>query len=177
MFSKNVKKKNKLSINKIGKDFYHFDYQQEEIIYKYVCCKRLKKKELEKINNNQRFDSYLQWEQYVFNKYKDFPKSKLVNFSRYLNQRIRDMKPFKEYILIVITVILTWFITAILTSLIKGDDLSDLPSWGKILYYSSAFIFIFYFICKMIIPINEDNLEENLLLDYKEIIEEILHNE
>lgn len=177
MFSKIIKKKPKRSLNKIGKDFYHFDYQQEEIIYKYVCCKRLKKKELEKINNNQKFDSYLQWEQYVFNKYKDFPKSKLVNFSRYLNQRIRNMKPFKEYTLIVITAFLTWFITAILSSLIKGEDLSDLPLWGKILYYLSAIISILYFICKLIVPIYEDNLKENLLMDYKEIIEEILNDE
>ena len=177
MFSKIKKKEPKRSLNTIGENFYHFNYKQEELIYKYSCYKRLKKKELKSIKNNQRFDSYLQWKQYIYNKYKDYPKSKLVNFSRYLNQRIKNSKPNKEFTRILITVYLTWFITEILNILVSGEeDLSGLPVWGTITYWIVVLISIFCIVYTTTDPIYDDNIEENLLTDYKEIIDEMLNN-
>lgn len=48
MFSKIIKKKNKRSLNDIGENFYHFNYEKEKLIYKYVCYEPLEKKELKK---------------------------------------------------------------------------------------------------------------------------------
>ncbi|MCM1082065.1 MAG: hypothetical protein NC428_01170 [Clostridium sp.] len=174
MFSKIKKKMHKRTFDCIGKEFYNFDYNQEKIIYKYVCYKRLKKKQLKCIKNNQRFDSYLQWKQYICNNYKDYSKSKLINFSRYLNQRVKNLKPNKEYNNILITVCLTWFVTATLNALVSGEGDSGLSGWATLIYWILVIISIILIIYIMIEPIFNNNIEEDLLTDYKEIIDEML---
>lgn len=177
MFSKIIRKKNKRTLNYIGENFYHFNYGKEKLIYKYVCYERLKKKELKKINSNQKFDSYLQWKLYICNKYKDYPKNKLLNFSRYLNQRVKRAKPFKEYTSIFITACLSCLITELVDTLIKTEDLSDYPLWSKIFCLLIVFISMFYIIYEMIKSMSDNNFKENFFNDYKEIIDEMLNKD
>lgn len=136
----------------------------------------IREKGIKKINSNQKFDSYLQWKQYICNKYKDYPKSKLLNFSRYLNQRVKRAKPFKEYTSIFITACLSCLITVLANPLINTENLLDYPLWSKIFCLLIVFIFMFYIIFETIKPMSDYNFEENFLNDYKEIIDEIWNN-
>lgn len=173
------KKELKKDIKKIGKDKYKFDYEKELLVYKYVCCKRIKKRELEKLTNNQKFDCYLYWKQSICERYKDYNYEELLNFSRYLNQRIRNEVPNKEYSRIYIPVILSLGITSIYNVIVNTKfDLFDCSTCIKIgiaiIYVLLITVSLFFVVWFTYNPLYENNDEENLLIDYKEIIDEIL---
>ncbi len=177
MFHKRQPKKD---IKKIGKNKYIFDFDQEIIIYKYVCCKRLKKRELKKLNKNQKFDYYSEWKQSICDRYKDYNNEKLLNFSRYLNQRIRNVRPNKEYSKMYTPIILSLGITSVYNALMNTEE-NDLIDYSTALKISFTLIYVFLIVASLFFlvwytykPIFENDDEENLLKDYKEIIDEIL---
>lgn len=63
----------------------------EQSIYYYVCCIKGKGRALRKLDKELEFELYLEWKQYIFDKYKS------IEFSRYLNQKIRNIKSDYEY--------------------------------------------------------------------------------
>lgn len=59
---------------------YKFDESYEMNIYKYLCCRKMKKKIKEKMDNDIKFITYHQWENYIQNKYKNLNKNVIVYF-------------------------------------------------------------------------------------------------
>lgn len=86
---------------------YKFDENYEINIYKYLCCKKMKKKIKEKMDNDIKFVTYHQWEIYIQNKYKCLTKFELIEFSHFLNLKSRNLKPEYEYWKIVIPILFT----------------------------------------------------------------------
>lgn len=167
------KRKPKRTLENIGIRWHNFDFQLEKDIYCYLCCNRMKKRALKKLNDELKFVSYSRWKQYVYRKYENCNKDELIEFSRYLNQRIRNINPHRELIVILLSVIVTLFVTETV------DAFYSLNSWlsnpiMKFIVVVFVVISITFFLIQIFTPILEDNIEENFLKDYKEIIDEIM---
>ena len=88
---------------------YKFDESYEMNIYKYLCCRKMKKKIKEKMDNDIKFITYHQWENYIQNKYKNLNKYELKEFSHFLNLKSRNLKPEYEYWRIVIPILFYYY--------------------------------------------------------------------
>lgn len=176
---KSTVKRNKKDINEIGHKCYDFDFEQEKTIYCYLCCIHVKNKNIRKLSDELKFDMYQQWKDYVYNKYKDYKSSRLIEFSRYLNNRIRNISPCKEYLNIIfscyITVAFTIICDRFLQFYLSTTEVHN-TSHNIISIVVTVVAFVgFYNIIKVpCIPIIDNNIEENLFRDYKEIIDEII---
>ncbi len=174
-------KKSRRTLEDIGKRWYGFDLKVEKKIYNYVCCVRIKRIGFSVLDEKLKFVSYHQWSQYVRNKYEFFDKDKLIEFSRYLNQRIRNIKPSHEYWSIMASIVMTLTVTKLVEGILSMRmDFKDIPFWGTIvvLLFFEIFIVVslLFIINQTLHPILDNNLEENLLRDYKEIIDEMINN-
>ena len=176
MLKKGRKRKN---INHVGKENYDFEYESERDIYYYLCCRRIKRKRLKAMSENVMFDSYMQWKQYIYDKCADYPNEKLFEFSKYLNQRIRNIKPEREYFAIVCPIFLTLLLSQF-PEIIEGlhkIELQDVPFSVVIflvIFTCMMMIPIIYFIYRIVSPIWDSHDDENFLMDYKEIIDCLL---
>lgn len=173
------RKKQREHINEIGKNNYYFDYDLEKRIYCYVCCGYMKKRYEDKLDSEYKFNSYSEWRRYVYNKYEWYCKDGLMEFSRYLNQGIRNVKPSREYWSLVVPVLLSVCLAELFRSFLEIKTTFEnspilaliiavvigLGVWGGVLWFM---------IWQTIKPINDDNLDENMFIDYKEIIDEII---
>lgn len=83
-------KAEKKTIYDIGREKYNFDYQEEIIRYKALCCMHLKRKEIKKLKFDKNLNSYKDWKEYIRHKYEKFDKEDLMEFSRFLNCIGRD---------------------------------------------------------------------------------------
>ncbi len=172
-------KKNKKALKGIGKKYYEFDFELERNIYCYLCCIRVKSRKLQKLKKELKFESYKQWYTYVRNKYKNFDKDVLIEFTRYLNQQIRNISPEHEYNSITATVVLTVFLTSLVDKLmsmkISFGGLSEISTIVVILilelFIAIPMIFIIVQTTK---PIYDSSVNVDFLRDYKEIINELI---
>lgn len=165
------KKKNKRSLNLIGKRKYDFDITLEKQIYSCLCCSYGAKKAFKKLDAKLKFNSYHEWRQYVCNKYKGYHKDELIEFSRYLNQNMRNIRPLQEFWDLFVSIILTVLFTIGADKLlnfhldyIKGSLLNFVT-----IYLLLLIIFvspILMLIRQIIIPIFDNNIEENFFRDY-----------
>lgn len=172
-------RKNKKTLKLIGKRWYDFDFGLERNIYCYLCCIRVKSRKLRKLNKELKFESYQQWNKYVRNKYEKFDKDSLSEFSRYLNQGIRNVRPDHEYWIIAATVILTVILTGLCDIFLKLKISFDGLSVISLIVVSFLLEFlvvipIIFVIFQTIKPIIDSSVDENFLKDYKEIIDVII---
>lgn len=169
------KRKSGRTLDNIGIRWYGFDFQLEKNIYCYLCSYKMKKRNLKKVNEKLRFVSYSQWKQYICTKYENYNSDELMEFSRYLNQRIRKIKPIREFIMILISVIITLVITKIfeLIETIGIDSVLSIVIKG-ILVIAFIVIPFMFLLVDVFTHIQEDNIDEYFLKDYKEIIDEII---
>lgn len=148
-------------------------------IYNNLCLRRVSNKELKKIDNTLKFTTYSEWKQYIYNKYKDYDKEFLSEFSRYLNQGIRNMQPIREYSTLFFPIIIALATNELFKKALEINDiLSDFSALVNIVI-GLILIFIlygtfFYIILTISRPIWDNNIEENMYKDYKEIIDEML---
>lgn len=172
------KRRRKKSIYDIGREKYNFDYQEEIIRYKALCCMHLKRKEIKKLKFDKSLNSYKDWKEYIFHKYEEFDKEDLVEFSRFLNCIQRDetlehnffWMLISAFVSLVITAILNALVEIIDTSLAEGDDFFLMRIVLCILTVS---VTMYYFVMR---PIRKKDTKENLISDYKEIIDEMALN-
>ncbi len=164
------------SLKEIGKRWYDFDFVLERTIYCYLCCSREKKRKIRKMDEKLKFESYQQWKKYIWDKYEGFDKDKLYEFSRYLNQRIRNIRPNREYWSIVATVLLTLAITKIVDVYLNSQiNFKDIPAIVVVLLLPVLVVLSLVIIMiQTFYPMFDTNIDENLLKDYKEIIDEIV---
>lgn len=157
---------------------YKFDESYEMNIYKYLCCRKMKKKIKEKMDNDIKFITYHQWENYIQNKYKNLNKSELKEFSHFLNLRIRNLKPEHEYWNIVITVLLTILTEKAYNEFInmtinESDNIAKII--GQFLFVigvgASIFIILIVKITKSIWDVSD---KSDFYSDYKKIIDNMI---
>ncbi len=174
-----MKRKYVRNFRGVGKSRYKFEFNLEKNIYSNLCLCRIKKKELKKIENKLKFTTYSEWKHYIYNKYKDYDKEFLSEFSRYLNQGIRNIQPGREYLNLAIPIILTIVFTEFIERILEINNiLSEFPLLICVIMIPILLIILFvpffYFIWNTLSPVWDNNIEENLFKDYKEIIDEIL---
>lgn len=169
------------TLDEIGKKWHDFNFKSERLIYSYLCCNRsrLINMELRNLNKDLKFEEYRQWKQYICNKYQNYSRDKLIEFSRYLKLMIRNIKPNHEYWIIMATALLSIVFTMVINVTIELNKQFNINSdWIKILItILSGILFILfsaYLIIKIVYPIFDDYFDENFLRDYKEIIDEII---
>ena len=172
------KQKYTRSIKKVGKENYNFDFELEKGIYYYLCCVPIKKKESKKIKEELQFESYREWKNYIWNKYCDYSDEGLFEFSRYLNQCIRNIEPNHEFSNIMISIIPAISFTKLVEVLFtnKNDFIgsSKLVIFVVILIMIGALaVYMFFVVWNIITPLWKYNREENFLKDYKEIIDDM----
>lgn len=160
------KNRRKRTLKVIGEECYKFDFELEEMIYRYMCCKQKRKN---KLDEKLKFESYHQWKQYVRGKYEKYEDYHLTEFSRYLNQNIRDKNNFAEYDKSVITVIITFAITEVMELLINANWILEL-----LINIIMTIVLIFFIVFQTLNMRINDELPKYLLIDYKEIIDEII---
>lgn len=168
------------SFDEIGKRWYDFDSQLEKAIYSYLCCIRVKRKITQKLTEDLKFNSYQQWKQYIYDKYQAYDKDKLNEFSRYLNQNIRNTIPTREYWQIVVTAVITMLFTMLFDRVFKINAkwFDDIPIWGIVILVLVGEIFfillLIFLIIQTMYPLIDYSVDENFYRDYQEIIDEII---
>ena len=169
------------TLDEIGKRWHDFDIKSEKIIYCYLCCNRYRliNKKLRNLNDDLKFEEYRQWKYYICNKYQNYSKEKLIEFSRYLNLKIRNIKPSHEYWIIMATAFLSMLLTKaveIVTGIQK--DFSNYSVWitlsVTLVVEALVIMLLIYLIVKIVYPIYDNHFDENFLIDYKEIIDDII---
>lgn len=167
----------KRNLKDLGENYYDFFWNTEETIYLYVCRKKIKKKNLKKLDTNLKFETHGQWEQYVRNKYDTYSKEKLMDFSRYLNQNLRDIKPDREYWKISIPIVLTLILENFFELIFEickeqivsfGDGIARIFATGIVCSY------LFVACANLVKNIWSTKEDEYFIIDYKEIINEMI---
>lgn len=164
------------SFKEIGKRWYDFDFELERTIYCYLCCGREKKRKIRKLDEKLKFESYQQWKKHIWDKYERFDKDRLCEFSRYLNQRIRNIRPNHEYWNIMATALLTLVITKIVDIFLNSQmNFKDIPAIvGVLLLPVLVVLPLVIIMYQTFSPMFDTNIDENLFRDYKEVIDEIV---
>ena len=181
-----MSKKLKRNENNIGKDNFEFDYEKEKNKYCYLWGIKTYKKGIRKLADNEKFEYYSEWSQYIIGKYNGYSLEMLNEFSRYLGQRVKNLKPYIEAWNIMIPIMITLLITVIFNLLV--DITTTEPETKIALTVSSFFclvigfviifviVFVIYFklLLDVTTPLWDNNTEENLLTDYKEVIDNLI---
>lgn len=170
------KQSKRKKLNKLGEECYGFDFKLEKNIYCYLCCVRMNSLKLRNLKAEFRFDFYQQWKRYVRNNNEKFDKDKLIEFSRYLNLKIKNTNPSREYWNISATVLLSVIITNIFDEVLSMKfDLQGVSLLVAILIIEFLIVIpIGLIISQTMKPLFDSHLDENFLKDYKEIIDEII---
>lgn len=166
--------KKRAGINELGKEHYEFDCSCEMNIYSYLCRKKLSKRKINQIEKNLRFETYSEWKKYVKKKYEKLPDVELREFSHYLNQQLREVKPTHESWSLTAAVMIAFITNNMYDQIISISLIDDKPplviGLGIILCIFTICIGI-YFILQFILKIVWMSDKENFYTDYKEIID------
>lgn len=169
-------KRMKRSLDSIGKRWHEFDINLERNIYSYVCCAKMNRIKAWRLDKNLKFDTYQQWKNYIVNKYENVDKDMLIEFSRYLNQNVRNLKPTYEYWVIAATVVLTWALTKVIDIFFGAQmDYEGIYAFvAAFIFEIFVAIFLIFVVFQTMKPLFDSNLDENFLRDYKEIIDDLI---
>ena len=134
----------------------------------------MKKNSIKKMDNNLKFETYEQWKRYIFNKYQDYQNEKLIEFSYFLNQKIRDVKPRREFWDIIITVIITLNVEEFIEDISNISGTSILEKIWVLIALIVIMIVVVWFIIWIAGRKFDEVDEGNLYRDYKEIIDNMI---
>jgi len=180
MISKH-KRKYLRELDDIGKRKYRFDLKMEKNVYKYISCYKMKEKEMDEMSDELKFDSYYAWKEYVCKKYSDYDLKSLMEFSRYLNRRIRGVKTGQSYWQLIVPVMLTISFTEFLKIFINLNfEVESFSGMRMKIGYCIVCIMVLtiiavtiaLFLKKIMDPIFYNDIESYFLMDYKEIKDE-----
>lgn len=170
----------------IAKNNYKFDIKLERKIYSYLSCYKMKKTFINSIKDEFKFDSYKKWKDYICNKYETTNIETLEEFSRYLNQQIRNTKSNYDYWLMIIPIMLT-LVTTKLFDIFMEIDYSTISSefenpivivagyiFLMLLIAFFSFAFGIFIVKQTIKPLIDTDVDYYLYVDYKEIIDELI---
>ncbi|MBD5513699.1 MAG: hypothetical protein HDR06_03340 [Lachnospiraceae bacterium] len=128
------RKKAEKTLEEIGKRWYDFDYKIERTIYCYLCCYHIRERgaarNLRQLDEQLKFETYRQWKQYIGSKYINYSRDKLNEFSRYLNQMIRNKRPFDKALNILSTAVITLICTELFNVFLSTyEELNEKFVW------------------------------------------------
>lgn len=177
--SKIVKNKRifKKKSRRLDEEYYNFSTYEEKIIYRYLCCKHIRRKELSKIPELHKFHKYHEWYDYIEKKYGNCSIDGLVEFWHFLNQKSRNVKPKYEYWTLCIPVGLTLIVNEIFDLTLKFSDIKINCLSDKIIAFVVYMIVVAIF-AKIVImimqPLFDQNDDSCFYEDYKAIIDDLI---
>lgn len=163
----------KSAINEVGEKKFFFNEKKELEIYKCLCLKKVKRR------CNIEYHTYSSWKQYICGKYSEYTKEQLIEFSRFLNQKIRNEEPGHEYWNIMIPVLMTVMVDGLFKIIFDMEKLcqsSVLMIIIKAVVNIGTFVGSVWLINKITEPLFNTYDKENFFKDYKEIIDGIISN-
>ena len=177
--SKIVKNKRifKKKSRRLDEEYYNFSTYEEKIIYRYLCCKHIRRKELSKIPELHKFHKYHEWYDYIEKKYGNCSIDGLVEFWHFLNQKSRNVKPKYEYWTLCIPVGLTLIVKEIFDLTLKFSDIKINCLSDKIIAFVVYMIVVAIFakIVMMIMKSLFDQYDDSCFYeDYKAIIDDLI---
>lgn len=177
--SKIVKNKRifKKKSRRLDEEYYNFSTYDEKIIYRYLCCKHIRRKELSKIPELHKFHKYHEWYDYIEKKYGNCSIDGLVEFWHFLNQKSRNVKPKYEYWTLCIPVGLTLIVNEIFDLTLKFSDIKINCLSDKIIAFVVYMIVVAIFakIVMMIMKSLFDQYDDSCFYeDYKAIIDDLI---
>lgn len=98
-----------------------FDYDEEYLIYQYLCGS-IKKRKIRRVNEQVRFTRYAAWKAYVYNKFKGEERLQLKEFIRYLNNKNQKLGGIKN---IINVVAIPFLVTGTVETLNRYFDIFD----------------------------------------------------
>ena len=169
----------------LGKENFNFDYNKELDAYKYLCGKRMVKRRYKALQENLKFSSYREWSEYIMERYKDYSVDSLSEFSRFLNQGLRNTKPNQKVREMIVPILLTAFFTSVFNQLLTRSAVefdvktsSVITIIVAICLVAVAIVVITFLVMlvtyETITPIWEQETIRCFLEDYKEIIDQII---
>ena len=164
------------TINKIGKLRFGFDYLVEKNVYSYLWGLRVTKE----LDDSLKFNSHKDWKQYIYNKYACHETEYLMEFSKYLNQRIRHVKPDRKYWDILVPILLSLMVSKMYDIIVtmptwKWEDMPFLVAIIVLLFMGVIIVCpMIYVTYQLLGSLYDNEMDENLLSDYKEIIDNII---
>ena len=108
-----------------------FINMRKKLIYRYLCGKYIRRKELSKIPELHKFHKYHEWYDYIEKKYGNCSLEGLIEFWHFLNQKSRNVKPKYEYWTLCIPVGLTLIVNEIFDLTLKFSDIKNKLSFGQ----------------------------------------------
>lgn len=177
--SKIVKNKRifKKKSRRLDEEYYNFSTYEEKLIYRYLCCKHIRRKELSKIPELHKFHKYHEWYDYIEKKYGNCSIDGLVEFWHFLNQKSRNVKPKYEYWTLCIPVGLTLIVNEIFDLTLKFSDVKINCLSDKIIAFVVYMIVVAIFakIVMMIMKSLFDQYDDSCFYeDYKAIIDDLI---
>lgn len=161
----------------VASDWYEFDEEKEKNIYLYVCGKKLKKRVEKNMDENVKFKLHSQWENYVKEKYKDYSDERLEDFSCFLNQRGRNVKPLRKYLVIIFPILFTMICDHVyewMQDMNKLDLNTPLLIITGIVAYFVVIVVCVSILIKLINDLLKASDTEYFLMDYKVIIDNMI---
>ena len=96
--------------------------------YLFLCGEKIKKSQWKKLDDNDKFYTYEEWETSIKNKYTVYSMKALEQFYKYLNHCQRKIQPHKEfinpYVSALFTAVMTFYITVLCTETIDKKQIS-----------------------------------------------------
>lgn len=177
--SKIVKNKSifKKKSRRLDEEYYNLYKYEEKLIYRYLCGKYIRRKELSKIPELHKFHKYHEWYDYIEKKYGNCSLEGLIEFWHFLNQKSRNVKPKYEYWTLCIPVGLTLIVNEIFDLTLKFSDIKINCLSDKIIAFVVYMIVVAVF-AKIVImimqPLFDQNDDSCFYEDYKAIIDDLI---
>lgn len=172
--------KRKSFIKANGIKNYGFNFKKEFNKYLFLCGERIKKSQWKKLDDNDKFYTYEQWETSIKTKYSVYSIKALEQFYKYLNHCQRKVQPDKEfinpYISALFTLIMTFFVTVLCAKTISEEQFSlDCEFLIKFVLLLIIVSVILSLVIKLgIKSFTNKSIEYDFYSDYKEIIDNII---
>lgn len=170
-------------IRTLGKENYGFNFEAELEGYKFLCGRQVNRKSYMLLINDARYSSYDSWSRGIQERYKQYPKEYLTNFSRYLNQCIRNIEPSTKTWDIFVPVLIALFLENTLDVILKFEGMEfEATTFKEVVSFAGVCMFallgvlalVGWCINAFIKPIWEKDIEKNFLYDYKKEIDKLI---
>lgn len=178
VMTKRTERKSFVKKNGIEND--GFDIDKEWNKYCFLCGSELSKKQWKMLADCDKFYTYVEWKQYIRDKYESCPVEGLKEFDRFLNQCQRNVIPGRESASIVISAMIAMafnFLLNVITEMISPEKFASEVSY-IITQSIVIFVFMIWGIKSILLSVkdifSERNLRTDFFADLREIIDELI---
>jgi|GEM_PF-827056 predicted amino acid-binding ACT domain protein len=160
---------------------YGFNYEEEKRIYKYACDS-CKKREIKKLSEDRKFNTYLGWKEYVWSRYSCYDKSRLIDFLHFLRLKERNTKPVEKLSELIFAASYGFIIAKFSNIFLEAQqDIENIKKLVIALIFTVIIIVLiggsFFLITNLFMgSISSNNMDRNMYEDYINIIQEIIQS-